>query len=138
MGRAVWQEAVELTGPARQAFLKDVASPALDEVAEELNKGNAEAQVVREEDGVILMAVPGEAEPFHYAIRLRGYEIPSFAFPEFRPQERTPERRRYYRAEVHLHEGSQGYDVLGYTKAQVIADVLSHFDRHMHILHVAS
>jgi choline/glycine/proline betaine transport protein len=36
--------------------------------------------------------------------------------------------------EVHLGEGSQGYDLTGYTKEQVIADVLNQYERHLEYL----
>jgi len=39
---------------------------------------------------------------------------------------------------VLLHEGRQGYDVLGYTREQIIADELSHFQKQMHVLHVVT
>ena len=142
-GSAVpWQQrlATIVSYPGRdkaEAFLRDVAIPALEEVAQELSKTGVEAKVETEERRVTLQAMPGEAAPFYYGIRLRGYEIPSFAFPEMRPRE-TPESERYYRAEVHLQQGSQGYDMLGYGKEQIIADVLSQFQRHLHVLHVTS
>ena len=142
-GSAVtWQQrlATIVSYPGRdkaETFLRDVAVPALKEVAQELSKTGVEAKVEVEDRRVILQTMPGDAASFYYAIRLRGYETPSFAFPELPPRE-TPESERYYRAEVHLQQGSQGYDMLGYGKEQIIADVLSHFQRHMHILHVAS
>ena len=43
--------------------------------------------------------------------------------------------RRYYRAEVHLSEGSQNYDLVGYTKEQIINDILDQYERHMQFLH---
>ena len=42
---------------------------------------------------------------------------------------------KYYRVEPLLAEGGQGYDLMGYTKAQVIEDILTQFERHMHFLH---
>ncbi|MCF8478275.1 MAG: choline BCCT transporter BetT [Pseudolabrys sp.] len=121
-----------------EAFLRNVAGPALDAVAKEIDKTGATAGIAREEHRVTLEVLAGEtAAPFHYGIRLRRYDIPSFAFPEFRPGEAS-EAESYYRAEVHLHEGGQGYDVLAYSQEQLIADVLSHFRKHMHMLHVVA
>lgn len=42
--------------------------------------------------------------------------------------------RRYYRAEVHLSEGSQDYDLVGYTKEQIINDILDQYERHLQLL----
>ena len=44
--------------------------------------------------------------------------------------------RRYYRAEVHLSEGSQNYDLVGYSKEQIINDILDQYERHMQFLHL--
>ena len=38
----------------------------------------------------------------------------------------------------HLLEGGQHYDVLGYTKEQLIGDILSQYEKHMHFLHIAA
>ncbi len=42
---------------------------------------------------------------------LSGYLTPSFAAQQLRNQ-------RYYRAEVHLFEGSQDYDLVGYSPSR--------------------
>ncbi len=42
----------------------------------------------------------------------------------------------YYRLETYLYEGSQGNDLVGYTKEQVINDVLDRYERHMTFLHI--
>ena len=38
--------------------------------------------------------------------------------------------------EVFALEGSHGYDLMGYTKEQVITDVLDHYERHLQFLHL--
>ena len=48
------------------------------------------------------------------------------------------DEEKYYRAEVHLTEGGQHYDIMGYTKEEIIADVLSQYDKHMQFLHFVS
>ena len=42
----------------------------------------------------------------------------------------------YYRLEVHLRQGSLGYDLMGYSRRQLIEDVLDHYEHHMHFLHL--
>ncbi|MFC6506868.1 hypothetical protein ACFQBY_00055 [Promicromonospora citrea] len=44
----------------------------------------------------------------------------------------------YFRVEVLLTEGTQGYDVTGYAKEQLIADVLDQYERHLLFLHASS
>jgi choline/glycine/proline betaine transport protein len=48
----------------------------------------------------------------------------------------SSEAQTYYRAEVHLREGGQDYDVMGWTRDQLIEDVLSQYERHLHFLHL--
>jgi choline/glycine/proline betaine transport protein len=64
---------------------------------------------------------------------MKGYAMPSFTYAD-RPARRKQDR--YYRAEVQLLEGGQDYDVMGYSKEQIITDVLSQYERHRHFLHL--
>ncbi|MEK9586537.1 MAG: choline transporter, partial [Halieaceae bacterium] len=41
----------------------------------------------------------------------------------------------FYRAEVHLAEGGQDYDVMGWSQEQVIVDILNQYEEHLHFLH---
>ena len=72
----------------------------------------------------------GGEEDFAYTLWPRQCAMPSFTI---RAQQR---RSVYYRLEVHLREGGLGYDVMGYTKEQVIGDVLDQYEKHMHFLHM--
>ena len=46
------------------------------------------------------------------------------------------EERKYFRAEVHLREGGQDYDVMGWVREAVIDDILDQYEKHMHYLHL--
>jgi choline/glycine/proline betaine transport protein len=37
---------------------------------------------------------------------------------------------------VFLSEGGQDYDLMGFTREQVISDVLDQYEKHMHFLHM--
>ena len=41
----------------------------------------------------------------------------------------------FFRAEVHLAEGGQDYDVMGWSEEQVIVDILNQYEDHLHFLH---
>jgi choline/glycine/proline betaine transport protein len=43
-------------------------------------------------------------------------------------------RDQYARLEVHLVDGGQDYDVMGYTSEQVIHDCLDQYERHLEFL----
>ena len=121
-----------------EAFLRDVAGPALEAVSREIDKTGVQASISHDAGKVTMEVLAGDtAPPFHYGIRLRRYDIPNFALQEPASGE-AGDAESYYRAEVHLHEGGQGYDVLAYSREQLIADVLSHFRKHMHMLHVVA
>jgi choline/glycine/proline betaine transport protein len=118
------------------AFLADVAAPALEAVCREFDSRGVEATVLRDEDRIRLVAMPGTREEFRYGIRARGFNLPSFAYSERTPRA-DDSRDRYYRAEVFLREGGQDYDVLGHAREELIADVLAQYERHRNFLHAA-
>ena len=110
-------------------FLSGVAYPALTEVAEELRGHGIETEVRQEDDGtglpyVDLLADLGEETPFQYRIVPREALMPVYGDTSLR------EGDRYYRLDVHLREGGQGYDVMGYTHSQLIDDVLDQYEQH--------
>jgi len=136
-----WQKQLHtiLHHPSRaeaMAFLAEVAAPALEAVSRELRSRGVETIVTQDDDRIRLVAMPGAREEFRYGIRARGFTLPDFAYfhREARPGN---ERDRYYRAEVFLREGGQDYDVMGYGRDELIADVLSQYERHFNFLHAA-
>lgn len=119
-----------------QRFISDVARPAMDDVAEELGK---EGYVCKVEDGAegqvsLHVAHHGEYLDFSYSV-IPVAEIRPSLTPEDALDE---EERRYFRAEVHLGEGGQDYDIMGWSRAEVIGDILDQYERHRHYLHVVS
>jgi choline/glycine/proline betaine transport protein len=42
----------------------------------------------------------------------------------------------YYRLETFLLEGSQGNDLMDYSKEQVITDILDQYERHLNFIHL--
>ncbi|NZA25617.1 choline BCCT transporter BetT [Luteimonas sp. SJ-92] len=118
-----------------QGFLDATAKPALLEVAAELQQQGLAARVEGGDDGRVWIEVGHGAEmDFFYSIRPRPYDPPSFAMSDLR--HRRAEETRYYRAEVHLSEGGQDYDVMGWHKDELIHDVLDQYQRHRHFLDV--
>lgn len=118
---------------ARQ-FLDEVALPALEDVAAELRKQGVDATAAQVADNgtsyVELAAELGTEHPFHYQIW--PLEVPTPVYGRSAPRGHDV----YCRLEVHLREGGQGYDVMGYTHTQLIDDVLDQYERHMEFLHL--
>ena len=99
-----------------EKFMKTVVLPTLMEVAKELCKQGLDAKVTQQEHQKISLVVErNNVENFKYSIRLRKFSAPEYA---------TETDNDYYRAEVYLLQGGQQYDVMGYTKDQIIADIL--------------
>ena len=116
------------------SFLKGTAIPALEEVAEEIRSRGMDAQVTSEDEDAMLTVTHGAEDEFHYGVALKAVRSPAFAITELEGKE--AERRKVWRVEVALREGGQRYDIMGYTKEQVIADLLAQYERHMHYYHM--
>ncbi len=103
-----------------------LAMPAMKTFADELNKQGVEATVQRIEAAseVRLEVKQGDEMDFVYSIITKEHDLPVDANDD-----------SYYRAEVHLKEGGQDYCVMGWSKDQLISDILSQYERHLHYLH---
>ncbi|MTW21711.1 BCCT family transporter [Allochromatium palmeri] len=114
-------------------FIQETVRPALSEVTEELRQMQLDASLGEGEDGRVWVEVRHGAEiDFYYCVRPRTYEAPSFVLRD--TTEERAEALEYCRAEVHLSEGGQDYDVMGWSASDLIGDVLDHYERHMHFL----
>ncbi|GAB3440384.1 choline BCCT transporter BetT [Actinophytocola sediminis] len=117
-------------------FLDDVCRPAFTDVAAELRDRGADADVragtVPELDLPYheLTVALGTEEEFRYRAWPCRARTPSFA-----PRgDGKTDADTYIRIEVYLTEGSQGYDVLGYSAEQLISDLLDQYERHLEFL----
>jgi choline/glycine/proline betaine transport protein len=114
-------------------FLFEVALPALTEVGEELREHGIDAEVHDDSDDsgltyVELVANLGEEMPFQYRVEPREARMPVYGDLSLRDSD------VYYRLDVHLREGGQGYDVMGYTFSQLIDDVLDQYEQHVEFM----
>nr|WP_232284162.1 choline BCCT transporter BetT [Saccharomonospora glauca] len=130
--------ALSYPGPrAARRFVNEVCRPALHDVAEELRTRGLDANVHEEtEPGgtvpYLALRVSLDAEPdFGYWVRPVERPTPSYAMRSVAGHD------TYYRMEVHLSEGGQGYDVMGYTRDQLIGDVLDQYERHLEFLRLS-
>ncbi len=116
-----------------QRFMDKQVSPALKEAAVQLrNLGvEVETRVGQSRSTMGLRVMMEEGNPFVYEVSLDGY----LAAPSEAPVEGESEvRQRFYRAEVYLHNGSQEYDLMGFTPDQITRDVLDQFESHRQLL----
>ena len=74
----------------------------------------------------------GEEVDFTYEVRASRHSLPdaSIGVPDG-----GAEAESFFRAEVHLAEGGQDYDVMGWSQEQIIVDILNQYEDHLHFLH---
>lgn len=119
---------------AVRAFIAGTAQPAMDAVAEELRLRGLDARSESSgEDRIRLVVAHGAETDFSYEVRPRAFIRPKFALIE---DQELGEEEHYYRAEVHLLEGGQDYDLMGWSRDDVIGDILDQYEKHMHFLHL--
>ena len=120
-------------------FIEEVILPAFEEVAEELRKQGYTVAVESRDDKRCKLEVQHNVEVnFVYEVRPRAYTRPDFMSHDDESDDSDEEReeRKYFRAEVHLMEGGQDYDIMGWSRDEVIDDILDQYEQHMHFLHV--
>lgn len=111
-------------------FINQVIVPALDSVANELKENDINV-VISEKDGLNLIVKHGEEQAFVYRVLARKYLQPGFV------NEDDEDEQSYYRAEVHLVEGGQDYDIMGWSKTAVINNIIDQYHKHLHFLHLS-
>ncbi|WP_168414922.1 choline transporter [Acinetobacter indicus] len=120
-----------------QQMLEEVCKPAMQAVATEfINKGiqvDLAEKALDDEPELSHMDLTiqlDEEENFVYQIWPIRYDTPNFSSRGKRT------KKYYYRLETYLFEGSQGNDLVGYSKEQVINDILDKYERHLMFLHI--
>ncbi|MDI5934547.1 choline BCCT transporter BetT [Halomonas sp. M4R5S39] len=116
------------------ATIEHAIRPALTQFAQELESRGQEATVTEE---------PVEGEPLpNLTLQVLLENASSFVYQVCPHRMRTPsflpvDDDYYVRLDVYLAEGGTGQDLNGYTRGQVIGDVLSEYERHLHFLALA-
>jgi choline/glycine/proline betaine transport protein len=114
-----------------QRFMDKHVTPALEEAAVQLRNQGLDVQTLlgKSKRCMGVRIEMEEGNPFVYEVSLDGY----LAAPS-ESADAPEERARYYRAEVYLHNGSQEYDLMGFTQEQITRDVLDQFESHRQLL----
>ena len=133
---ATWQERLDslLQVPSKneaEVFLKTTIIPAIKEVKAQLDLHHVNAEVKFSPQSARLSVDKFDDDNFVYSVRLCQSPTPEYL------NEDGSEQTQYYRAEVFLEHGGQHYDVMGYTKEQLIADVITQYEKHLHYLHLS-
>ena len=111
-----------------EEYVARLVRPALEEVSTELLAQGLQVAVEEVDEGVRLRVGHGEELDFLYAVRPQPFEAASFVLVD--PRAATSTAPQHFHAEVHLREGGQGYDVMGWRREELIGDVLDQYQRH--------
>ena len=113
-------------------FMDHVVIPAFEDVKAELEKQGLDVVINTEEEGDILLEVDhGENANFVYRVKAKHYLKPSFTLLD---EESAQEDQKYFRAEVYLDDGSKGYDIMGYTKENIMNDIVDQYTSHHYFI----
>jgi len=73
----------------------------------------------------------GDEADFVYEVRAHQQPLPDESLMgELLPSQAN----EVWRAEVHLAEGGQDYDIMGWSKEQILVDILKQYEDHLHFL----
>lgn len=115
-----------------QRFMDKRVSPALKEAAAQITALGFDVEARAGQSRALMgLRVLMEGNPFVYEVSLDGYQVPA---SEVAADSDPDVRQRFYRAEVYLHDGSQEYDLMGFTPEQIVRDVLDQFESHRQLL----
>jgi choline/glycine/proline betaine transport protein len=120
---------------AFDGFLDKTVLPAFTAFADELKINQVEVEVLRRKKGIELIVKHGEEQDFVYGVYGRRHVQPEMEICNEKEFD-TDDEHTYYRAEVHLSEGGQDYNIMGWSKLAVINDLLNQYHRHRHFLHL--
>ena len=116
-----------------ERHLNDVVAPALGEVAAELNERGLSVEVtsgVSDDDARpwVELRTQASEHPFVYRVEVTESPVPTYG------GRMIGDRDRYARLEVHLDDGGQDYDVMGFAADQLIHDCLDQYEQHLAFL----
>lgn len=120
-------------------FMNQNVVPAMRALSKELEALGFDTEVTKKpayEGGLqgwaLNVAHHGEYQDFSYQV----YPVAENR-PTLTPADtERPDNEVYYRAEVHLNEGGQDYDIMGWAEEDIIADMIDQYERHRHFLHI--
>jgi choline/glycine/proline betaine transport protein len=115
-------------------YMEKTVRPALEDVSAEFAQQGYDATLgalADEQTGIprpTLVVVIDRERDFHYQVAAVEAPVPMFGGRV------NPEDEAYYRLEVFTQTGSEGYDLMGLSRQQVIDDVLDRYEAHLAFL----
>lgn len=116
--------------PDITAYLGGTGRAVLDAVAARMRESGLTPETSYREDRLDLNVPHGDRGVFRYTIRARSFRSPSFAWAE---SGNAAQEGKHFRAMAHGSESDQQHDVTGYTRDQLINDLLNAYARFRHV-----
>jgi choline/glycine/proline betaine transport protein len=116
-------------------FQKNIVAPAMRAFVDELKQQGIDAEMDLHEtlETAELRVLHGDETDFLYRVVISEEAMPADALLG---TDQDAAHDSYYRAEVHLREGGQNYDVMGWSRDQIIGDILNQYESHLHFLYL--
>ena len=112
-------------------FLQEVVRPAIEKVSERIAK-ELEVKTEFNKEKIRLVVPKSSDTDFIYSVQIRAFLLPSYT------EKQEGDDEHYYRTEVFLEHGGQQYDIMSYTQEQVIADILTQYEKHLYYIHISN
>ncbi|WP_299588412.1 choline BCCT transporter BetT [uncultured Microbulbifer sp.] len=114
-------------------FIQRTVKPAFEAVKEKLEEEGHPVSITGDSGDKLHLALSvdlGGESAFTYQVWPKRCSMPAFTLLTEQPHS------SYYRLEPHLQEGGLTYDLMGYTREQVIGDIVDHFEVHLQYLYM--
>ena len=130
-----WEQQLErlITMPQKpevMKFLRNDIVEAMHDVANVFKNKGLDTNININDNHCELLVDHGDERNFMYGAWARETTTPSFIGE--RSEQKT--NSQFY-IEVYLQEGSQQYNICGYSKNQLIADIIDQYEKHLYFLH---
>lgn len=114
-----------------QQFIQESVKVAFESIQREFKRRDLNVRIKEIDDGLELRVDHHDEFNFIYQVVANKTVAPSFMMNEL-----YSETDDLYQAEVFLREGGQNYDVMEWTKEDLLQDIIDQYERHLHFLSV--
>lgn len=115
-------------------FINKKVREAMGSVVNYFAENGLEASITEKRRGLVLTVKHGDEHDFIYGVLRREHTQPVFCMDY--DDDADESENSYYRAEVHLAEGGQDYDIMGWSKHGLLNDIVDQYQKHQHFLHM--
>ncbi|QBY03549.1 BCCT family transporter [Thalassotalea sp. HSM 43] len=142
-----WQEKLDniVSTPDKKnaaGFIDKTVRRAFKKLQLQFEENSINTEIIDKKSGLTFKVLHGEEHDFIYGVHKNELPQPDFVSDETDPTQSDSTSQddsnndNYYRAEVHLSQGGQDYDIMGWSESAVIMDVIEQYQKHLHFLHL--